>query len=100
MGWTMAPHQRGMFMYQCWCKDGEPLRTIHAFEPSANIAHALEVIAHMRSTKNSWFSLNWYGDCEQWFAGFGDGSFDSDGRGDTAPHAICLAALKAAGGHG
>lgn len=73
------------------------------FEPSANIAHALEVVGHFAGKLHD-FSLNFYGD--MWMAGFGEhdpcGCMKLNGdpssiSGDTAPHAICLAALKAVG---
>jgi hypothetical protein len=68
-------------------------RTLAPYSNSVN--HAFEVVLHMRSTPMNWFSLNWYGDSEEWYASFGDGCTSRDGVAATASLAICRAALKA-----
>jgi hypothetical protein len=65
------------------------------FYPSSSIAHAMEAVAAMRSHKNNWFTLSWYGDCDEWHAGQGDGTMAWPGIGATAPLAICRALLMA-----
>lgn len=70
-------------------------------EYSTDIAAAWEVVEKMKHS--SWsFSIRSSDDCEAEFS-LNDGKFlqNADtvgmGRGDTAPYAICLAALKAVG---
>ena len=63
---------------------------------STDIAAAWEVVEYMRA-KDEWaFTLGTDTDGD-WDATFWEGDTFHDATADTAPHAICLAALKAIG---
>lgn len=75
--------------------------------PSTNIAHAWEVVDHLRKTKKVHIIV-WPDDVKDVYQaadfteqGFGDHWIDGDidrlSEAPSAPHAICLAALRAIG---
>ena len=75
---------------------GEHYRTFHDFKPSTSIAHAWEVVEKMGmvTIEDGGESVG----KPEWSVGFVDTYGDwIHGEGSTAPHAICLAALKAMG---
>ncbi len=94
MGWRTDKISDRMWRVNegdCWTrpKDG--------FAPSTSISAAWEVVEKMKTHKGSgWFNLYWDDDNEEWMAGWWQ--YDEwllHDKAPTAPHAICLAALKA-----
>ncbi len=88
-----------------WAIPGEAndIRRVHKkvhWRPSEDISAAWQVVSHMKSQSNGLFGfmvdlrLS-----EEWDAEFDmyDEQESYKATGDTAPHAICLAALKAVG---
>lgn len=66
------------------------------FMPSLRISDAWEVVEHM--AKNGKPLVRMYqGTTAPWWAGFRGDIVDVAWPGETAPHAICVAALKAVG---
>ena len=96
MGWRASSsglNERGS-PPDCWW-DGERNRLQAKWSPSTNIAHAWEVVKKLRNIMvGPWGNSRWAvcaiqdgdWDCCDWFS-----------VADTAPHAICLAALKSVG---
>jgi hypothetical protein len=104
MGWVRHPDS----MYRHWCErqpDGtlrfldqcEPLHTVRPWHPSTDIAAAWEVVEKLRGESFPWeFSLGWRH--IEPFVSFGRTANQKDeigfSHGETAPLAICRAALK------
>ena len=75
---------------------GTHWRPVEGARFSKDIAAAWEVVGYMRA-KDEWaFSLGTDTDGD-WDATFWEGDTFHDATADTAPHTICLAALKAIG---
>lgn len=70
--------------------DGE-YRSIDIWSPSTDIAAAWQVVGKLRE-RGFGFSLN-----DAWIAWFLAAPNEYQASADTAPHAICLAALRAVG---
>lgn len=109
MGWH--PDERGEFWLDetgNWCGSGEfpaalpairnaskvipeEARQAAVFEPSTNIAHAMEAVDVIKKSHN--VSIQWRGDRQPggWGVVIGEAMAD----GDSLPLAICRAALKA-----
>lgn len=64
---------------------------------STDIAAAWGVVEKIRSTKLGCFFLNWDRISDMWAAGFDGNVGKYEIQQEIAPHAICLAALKAIG---
>ena len=78
------------------------LRAVSKWNPSTNIAHAWEVVEKLKEDHPRWyFELHWRHDAKYRFqitemhVGYNNTLID---WGETAPLAICLAALKAVEG--
>lgn len=107
MGWTMSPGPFGetQDIYQCWHQDGKPILTVHMWNPATSIAAAWEVVVKLKKIMSEFEieleSSSGYPD--EWSIGIK--WLDSEGEqhgmfyftSTAAPHAICLAALKAVG---
>lgn len=73
-------------------RDRGPARRIKPY--STNIDAAWEVVEKLKENH----TVNIHGYSDGWEVGLiGPGSAAVDGQAETAPHAICLAALKAVG---
>lgn len=96
MGWQLA--NQAAFGYAegppLWITRDVDTPTFHNFHPSVEIAHAWLILAH-DSTFNG-LHLRQLSDLRTWEATF-LGSPGVRGCGNTAPHAICIAALRAVG---
>lgn len=98
MGWK--PHASNPYgIAVWWYASPVPGRPPRSFQPSENVAHAFEA-AECVMDRTKWrfqcgYSCGLNGR-PRWYAFFGDPA-DASGAADTAPLAICLAALKAVG---
>ncbi len=103
MGWTLTEEKGpNSYDYFCWkSADGKVGHSNNMFMPSTNIADAWKVVEKLRD-KSLQFELRvspgtlWI----VWVARLSMIPFQEDellaeAKGDTAPYAICLAALKA-----
>lgn len=111
MGWKLYCYEGDVYAHEPgqygdaakndgWCWEGDTYpenRESHQFAPSTDIAAAWEVVEKLST--NGWAvkmqigfdSSRYYWDCEVFI------EESHYGSAKTAPHAICLAALKAAG---
>lgn len=87
MGWTLGKSDDHYYLM-----DGRHIdrRVGTGWSPSTNITHAFEVVEKVGPQFEIIYQPN-----GRWLARFGN---TIQAEADTAPHAICLAALKAVGG--
>lgn len=96
--WRNHPYTAALVKYGAYLTEKGSLEHY-----STSIAAAWEVVDHLRKTRNLAISLHdghWDNDAEgTWIATFETpGHVDvAESRGESSPHAICLAALKAVG---
>ena len=98
MEWT--PHGQGF-----WIEDPQE-RDLSEFCPSSNIAHAWEVVGKMRglgyefallADEQRTQVLTYAAEFDKYNGNIGETTYIRGERADTAPLAICLAALSALG---
>ena len=104
MGWTKATlHDDVTGPEAYWCMGGKAMAPVDSFTPSTDIAVAWKVVNHLlcHGWDEKYFFRLHYDNVDLWDASFYKES-SSDGGGpdvwgtaDSAPLAICLAALKA-----
>jgi|SRR3990167_1650552 len=95
MGWRQETLPDG---YSYWCHPEEDRWTpLEVFKPSTSIADAWEIVNKL-CRDGHWFDL-WHrsGDGSIWWTAEFDTITEKQSVGPTAPHVICLAALKLVG---
>lgn len=95
MGWTKATLSDGVAGPEAyWCAGGKAMCLVDSFTPSTSIAAAWEVVERSRLLR--WYVLGDYGG--SWAVlEWGEDDYRVYAEADTAPLAICKAALKAVG---
>ena len=98
MGWEKRKAYWSLFDSDAdhWFEGNERQHNVTSWNPFINIAHAWEVVEKIVKDTNIYFEVCRYGNGE-WvtFMGQGNKGFEIDEYADTAPLAICKAALKA-----